>query len=111
MKDALEWRQQEAVPKLPNVRPKTKREADALRKKALDRLGQGTIKREGEAPKLPRNRAEALRWGWEETELGWDCNACVAKRREQEALDAVEDANNEDLNTFMIRNGLAEPTE
>lgn len=111
MSGVLEWRQTEVVPKLPNVKPKNKREALFLRKQALARLGQGTIKREGELPSLPRNRSEAIWLGWEEGELGWECPACVAKRRKQEELDAAEEAGDTDLNTWMIENGLAEATE
>jgi len=65
------------------------------------------LKRAGyELPDLPKNRREAILLGWEEGEYGWECVSCVAKRKAQEALDDIEEAEDGAINKMLAEAGL-----
>jgi hypothetical protein len=59
---------------------------------------------------LPRNAKEAVKLGWREGELGWECPTCVTKADAQADLDAQEGAGDDSIQQFLIKNGLAVET-
>ena len=83
MTGSMEWKL--VGPPQPKLPPPKTREESLARLQLRQKIGK--VQREGELPALPKSREEALSLGWAETELGWDCPACVARKKEEADAD------------------------